>query len=575
MMRAICVAWLLACVGCSPNNAAGEENRGEGEGEREDRGGEGEGEGEGEGDQGEGEGEGEAEPTPRIVSSPLPGGFRGAPGLITLRFEPSRDDVVIHATVDGTTPTSASPALTFTELAGSALIRAVAVDANGEVLDGFAGVYASLDESAANLTSQVPLMLLWSNTEPPVQKEDNYTSFSVTVFDTAAGPTTLLGAASLSTRAGIRIRGSSTAGGPKFPWRVEAWKATNDDDKNIALLGMPAEADWILGAPFYFDGALMRSSLAYAWSNDIGRYAPRSRFAEVFLVGGGRNVSASDSIGVYEVLENIERGTNRVPITALNSTDVTEPNVSGGYIWKEDRLGPGDNGFYAGNQTGALQFQQSFVMVEPREAELPQAQLDYVVNELNDLGWALTSPGFTSPQSGLHYRDIIDVDSFIDHHIINLLTKNPDAFRLSGYMHKDRGQKITAGPVWDFDRTMGCNNDDRAADPTGWDAGGDGTPMFDHGFYGGLFDDPEFQQAYWARLASVLAGPLSVAAMHERIDAWAQPLAEAAARNFARWPEVPPRGAHIDEVNLLKEWLRARHDWMSECLAQSDPIACE
>ncbi len=180
--------------------------------------------------------------------------------------------------------------------------------------------------------------------------------------------------------------------------------------------------------------------------------------------------------------------------------------------------------------------------------------------------------------TGRHYEDQIDVDSWIDHHILNVLSKNPDGFRLSGYFHKDREGLVNAGPIWDFDRTMGCSTDTRAASPTWWDASNetsDTTYVFEHGFWLGLFRDPVFQQRYWARWAQLLDNELSVAALTLALDEMEAELTEAAPRNYARWTSYPPRGGDLNfEKLLLQNWLTTRHGWIRDCLALPDPRTC-
>jgi hypothetical protein len=180
--------------------------------------------------------------------------------------------------------------------------------------------------------------------------------------------------------------------------------------------------------------------------------------------------------------------------------------------------------------------------------------------------------------TGRHYSEIIDVDAFIDHHILNVYTKNPDAFRLSGFFYKDRGGLVNAGPIWDFDRTMGCAADPRAADPTWWDNSNetnDCTFVFEHGFWLGLFADPVFADQYWNRWAELLATDLSVASVNATIDAMEAELTEAAPRNYATWSGYPPRGGSLaSEIVILKDWLAARHAWMTGCLDLPDPQSC-
>jgi hypothetical protein len=72
------------------------------------------------------------------------------------------------------------------------------------------------------------------------------------------------------------------------------------------------------------------------------------------------------------------------------------------------------------------------------------------------------------PSTGQHYAELIDVPSFIDHHILHMLLKNPDAFALSSFFHKDRAGRLVAGPLWDLDLALGAEDPwgQRSLDPT-------------------------------------------------------------------------------------------------------------
>lgn len=460
----------------------------------------------------------------------------------------------------------------------SVVLRAAVETASGT--DELTATWLRMDESLAGFSSNLPLVALWSHEDAPEWKTELYTPYTVSTFEPAPGGRTALpGSATLASRAGLKIRGSSSAWYPKHPYRLETWSTAADTDVDVELLGMAPEADWILAAPLDFDRALMRDPLMFALSNSIGRWAPRTQYVELFLADDGETVGMDDYAGVYVVTERIERDTDRVDITRLLPTDLLEPEVTGGYIFKEDRTGPGEAGFRAGTGNGTFSFQQPFVYVEPSEAEIMPEQADYLEFVLDDLGDALVSPGFVNPATGHHYSDLIDVDAWIDHHILNVLSKNPDGFRLSGYFHKDREGLIAAGPVWDFDRTMGCSSDSRAEDPEWWDASNitsDCTYVFQEGFWEGLFSDPAFRAQYFARWGQLLGNELSVATMHAQIDLLAAQVEEASVRNYAEWSSYPPRGgSHAAEVQILKDWLAARHAWISGCLALPDPMTCE
>jgi hypothetical protein len=45
-------------------------------------------------------------------------------------------------------------------------------------------------------------------------------------------------------------------------------------------------------------------------------------------------------------------------------------------------------------------------------------------------------------------RDVLDLPAAIDYFLVTELTKNPDGYRGSVKMHKDRGGALVMGPPW-------------------------------------------------------------------------------------------------------------------------------
>jgi len=179
------------------------------------------------------------------------------------------------------------------------------------------------------------------------------------------------------------------------------------------------------------------------------------------------------------------------------------------------------------------------------------------------------------------------VDSFIDHFWLNVLATNLDWGVLSAWLYKDRGGKINGGPIWDFDRTMGCDNDGRSSDPRVWDPYGSRHTWFstNYPWYGRVLGysvegeippavqstrPAEYQRAVdrWFQLRR---GPFSVANMNAVIEGMAAQLSESQVRNFVRWTNTSPpnnpsfadglTGWH-GEVAHLKGWLAARVAWI-------------
>ena len=428
--------------------------------------------------------------------------------------------------------------------------------------------FHELDDELEDWDSNLPVLIFWSD----ASSDDLWgnTPAGLSVLEPDGGRTSLLSAPENSGRSRLRIRGSSSSNLDKKAYDLELWDADDDGDRDDPMLGMPKNADWVLYAPYYWDNAMVRNPLAYQLSRDMGRYASRTRFVEVFLALRDRPLRARDYQGVYVLTEEIEQDGDRVDIARLDADDLEEPDISGGYVFKRDRVGSGDTEIWAGDGGGAITFRQPLIMVDPESGDMPEAQLDWLANELDAMGNALVDG---AAPDGRPYDEILDVGSFIDHHIINIYFKNPDAFRLSGYFHKDREGKVNAGPAWDFDRTSG-SIDSRAQNPAWWDASNetsDTTTVFNYGWYGPLFDEPVYQVRYWSRMESLLDDELSLEATMAYIDAYEAEIAEAGLRNEERW-DVPPLE---DEIENVRDWFRARHAWMSECVRTlEDPRTC-
>ena len=111
----------------------------------------------------------------------------------------------------------------------------------------------------------------------------------------------------------IEVRGRSSQLYPKKQYALKL-RDSEGSSRSASLLGMPADADWILYGP-YRDRSLIRNFLAYRISNTLGRYAVRTRFVELFLASeDGRVTAAGDHKGMYLLTERIEQGEHRVDL---------------------------------------------------------------------------------------------------------------------------------------------------------------------------------------------------------------------------------------------------------------------
>ncbi len=514
-----------------------------------------------------------------------------SPDTLTVSLTTLSPTAVIRYTLNRTVPTAASTLYSGPiTLNTSTRLRARAFEAGRPEGPVVSETFLLLDAAAAAFTSPLPIVLT-HNFSTGVLANDAVVPANIMVFEPRA-PDNLARMTDLPTTAtpvSLERRGSTTASAPKHSMTLELWDEANED-RNLSLLGLPADSDWVLHAPYEFDRTLIHNDLIYRLSNDAGRYASRTKLVEHFhntadgIVSGVINASA-DYFGMYSLQERITRGDDRVPVEKITLADNAVPNVQGGYLLKIDRRGT-DVGIAAagyGSGTGTL----GPVWVDPKESStrpdqvVTAAQKTYVTNDLNAMWTAMNAADFLDPING--YAKYLDVVPTIDNHILNTAARNLDALRLSAYWHKSRFGKWTAGPLWDFDRAMG-SADTRENGPLTWSAtasassGGDfGTDFFHQTWYKEMFADPNFWQQWVDRLDGLRNGALSTAHVMAVIDELIAPLSVGGAstpvsRNFQRWTAMPPRSANgatpgtngtwAGEIVWLKSWWTQRLAFM-------------
>ncbi len=374
---------------------------------------------------------------------------------------------------------------------------------------------------------------------------------------------------------GIEIRGSSSQMFPKKQYGFETWDSEGEGI-DASLLGMPAEEDWILSAP-YNDKTLMRDMLAYSLGQSLGHYAPRSKYCELVINGTYQ--------GVFMLREKIKRNKNRVDIKKMDPDKISGAAVTGGYLIKIDKAtGDDTEGWQSdflpnNNQTGQ---RVTFLYDYPKAANIAPEQKTYIHNYVESFETALAGENFADPVNG--YRKYADVGSFIDFFLITELTKNVDGYRISTYLNKQNdanGGKLRMGPIWDFNLGFGNVDYCTQGNHEGWvykfndicSTDGYLVPFW----WEKLHKDKAYEEELYGRWTALRANQLSEATIHHKIDsAYALLDSGAQQRNFERWPEV--MGQYIwpnyyvgesfdEEVNWLKSWITARLAWMDQELA--------
>jgi spore coat protein CotH len=352
-------------------------------------------------------------------------------------------------------------------------------------------------------------------------------------------------------RIGIEIRGSSSQALPKKGYGLTTLKADNVSNNNVSILGMPSENDWILNG-LAFDPSLIRDYLSYNLSRQIGEYATRTAYCELVINGEYK--------GLYILQEKVKSSTNRVNVLKIATTDITTPNITGGYITKADKTTGGDPVAWTMSSYAGW---TDFIHELPKPAAVTTQQNTYIYNQFLNLE---TTSHANNVDLITGYPSVIDVPTFVDFMLINELASNADGYQYSTYFHKDRAGKLRAGPIWDFNLTFGNDLFLWGFDRSHYDVwqfanGGNDGPKF----WKDLFNNPTYKcylSKRWNELTQP-GQPLNYDSLVQYIDQIVASIGEATLREHQKWATVPDQVAEIDNLKLF---ILNRISWMTSNL---------
>lgn len=347
----------------------------------------------------------------------------------------------------------------------------------------------------------------------------------------------------------IHVRGHSSRRFDKPGYRIKLVGAEGKNNPQ-SIMGMDAHSDWVLHGPF-LDKTLIRNYMFYNLAGEMMSYAPNVRFCELMLNG--------EYEGLYVMTETIDAGENgaRLPL----SVDKKDETYTG-YLLRLDRRSEDDIDNFT---RYSLRMDDSLgITIEyPGEKNLtPELEKD-ILQDFSDFEKALYSYDYDDKIYG--YKNLIDVDSFVDYLIINELTCNYDAGALSTYIYKNTDGKFCMC-VWDFNNA--CDNYQESAMPVS------GFRMIDELWFWMLVKDEDFTQKIVDRYRELRSGLLSNKNLTAYIDDTIEYLGDAVVRNYERWgyvfeddsvllsPDYRNPHSYRESVSQLKKFLRQRTNFM-------------
>jgi hypothetical protein len=346
---------------------------------------------------------------------------------------------------------------------------------------------------------------------------------------------------------GIETRGSSSQTLPKKPYAIDTLEEDGIEDNSVKLLGMSKENDWILNS-FAFDDSMMRDYISYEMTRKMGQYAVNLRYCEVVLNG--------EYMGLYALSEKIKRDGDRVDIAKLDDDEDSFPKVTGGYLIQSDRPSDDDPNAWYNNGVG-------YIHEKPNSDDITAAQSSYIETVFRALDNNAMNADITKG-----YPAIIDVPSFVDYMLIAEVASNVDAYALSTYYHKDRGGKLRAGPVWDYNLTFGNDLFDTFSEY--YDRSHTDVWQFEYSnvganFWGDLFNNSTFKCYLSKRFHEVTntGAPLNYEVISDLIDTTVVLISEAVMRENEKWNTIEDFSG---EITAMKSWIQERMEWMTDNL---------
>lgn len=270
------------------------------------------------------------------------------------------------------------------------------------------------------------------------------------------------GTIDMTSTCGAKLRGNTSQEYPKKPFAI---KLTGDNK----ILNMPAHKRWVLLAN-WLDHSMIRNTVAFDIAHTIEK-AWREKGLEPGIPWNvhGQNVElvvidkdgVGHHVGNYFLCEQIKIHGNRLNIQEPYE-DVTNPTLETcGYLFEIDNNYDEDYQFKTSNS----------VPVMFKDAMPDQTIFNAIKSKIQGIEDNLDAGNYSAAYQNL------DIYSVIDQLIIWELTMNREyGDPRSVYYFMDGNNKLSAGPVWDFDRgtfqntaeAKSMGNSDRAKPYNEW-----------------------------------------------------------------------------------------------------------
>ncbi|MCH5328255.1 MAG: CotH kinase family protein [Coprobacter sp.] len=441
---------------------------------------------------------------------------------------------------------------------GFRYIRVVATDSPGYFAEiEFYGIAGEGDDSKFYQITNLPLVSF--NTPGMAQiksKDDKHPNSYISIV--SENGTQIIEDDSVQ----MKGRGNGSWTFPKKPFQLKF-------NKKKRVLDAPAKAKkWTL-INNYGDRTLMRNKIAFDMSREAGmKYTPYCTFVDVIYNG--------EYEGAYQLCDQVEVKPGRIEIEEMEATDIDGEALTGGYFIEIDAYANEEKSWFTSNKRIPV------TIKSPDDDAITKEQSTYITDFFNQFEAAVFASNYTDLEQG--YRKYLDLDSFLRYFILCELDGNIDAF-WSMFMWKERGEDLFhVGPIWDID--LGFQN---VGNPYPINSLNDFLYLNSNASVAHenmrtlvtriVKQDAEAKQQMsdiWSDLRH--NGNFNAEYFIDKIDEYADILAESQELNFVRWPILNQSvqksqkvfGSYKGEIDNIKSYLTDRFPKLDALIGLQD-----
>lgn len=324
----------------------------------------------------------------------------------------------------------------------------------------------------------------------------------------------------------LRGRGNTTWTREKKPYSMTLAREAD-------LLGMGKAKEWVLLANA-LDPSHLRNKAAYDLAAQAGMpYTPECQWVDLYLNG--------EYAGLYLLSERNEIHPQRVDLQEAGSFLVSRESW-----WRVVKQ----------NQPHIML--DSGTALRIRNSGLTEEALYRLWQPIEN---AILAEDGLDPQSGKSWLDFIDLDSWVMDYLTGEIFANVDGGIVSAFFYKDGSDpsgKVYAGPVWDYDWSMGNKNAWQAETVRAFFVNRRHVwKLNDTTWHHWLNRKPEFRSRL-KELYKEVYRPLVQELLETGLDTYGEQIAQAASLDQRRWGTENAR----EETEWIRQYLTERLDFL-------------